>query len=64
MKINEIIIRKVEAEYKKKITNMSKKAKCLSEEALHIAVKSRDVKTKRKRKINPCKCRVTKKSKE
>jgi len=44
-----------------------KKAKWLSEEALHIAGKRREVKKKKKRrkgKIYPFKCRVPKNSKE
>ena len=42
-----------------------KKAKWLSEEALQIAVKRRDMKSKgEKEKYNPFECRVPKKSKE
>ena len=42
-----------------------KKAKWLSEEALQIAEKRREVKSKgEKKKINPSKCRVSKNSKE
>jgi len=41
-----------------------KKAKWLSEEALQIAVKRREVKAKKKRKIHPSECRVPKTSKE
>ena len=48
---------------------MSKKKKCkktkwLSEEALQIAEKIREAKKRRKGKIYPSECRVTKKSKE
>ena len=41
-----------------------KKAKWLSEEALQIAVKRREVKAKEKGKIHPFECRVPKNSKE
>ena len=41
-----------------------KKAKWLSEEALQIAVKKREVKTKKKGKDIPFECRVPKNSKE
>ena len=41
-----------------------KKAKCLSEEALQIAEKRREVKQRRKGKIYPFECRVPKNSKE
>ena len=41
-----------------------KKAKWLSEEALQIAVKRREVKSKGKGKIFPFECRVSKNSKE
>ena len=41
-----------------------KKAKCLSEEALQIAVKRRSEKQSRKGKIHPFECRVSKNSKE
>ena len=41
-----------------------KKAKSLSEEALQIAVRRREVKSKEKRKIYPIECRVPKSSKE
>ena len=41
-----------------------KKAKWLSEEALQIAVKRREVKAKKKGKIHPSECRVPKNSKE
>ena len=41
-----------------------KKAKWLSEEALQIAEKRREVKQRRKGKIYPFECRVPKKSKE
>ena len=42
-----------------------KKAKCLSEEALQIAVKRREAKGKgEKEKIHPCECRVPKNSKK
>ena len=40
------------------------RAKWLSEEALQIAVKRREVKAKKKRKIHPSECRVPKTSKE
>ena len=41
-----------------------KKAKWLSEEALQIAVKRREAKTKEKMKVYPSECRVPKNSKE
>ena len=42
-----------------------KKAKCLSEEALQIAVKRREAKSKGKKgNINPAECRVPKNSKK
>ena len=41
-----------------------KKAKWLSEEALQIAVKRREAKSKRKGKIFPFECRVPKNSRE
>ena len=41
-----------------------KKAKWLSEEALHIVVKRRKAKQRRKRKMHPFKCRVQKNGKE
>ena len=41
-----------------------KKAKWLSEEALQIAVKRREAKQRRKGKIYPFECRVSKNSKE
>ena len=41
-----------------------KKTKWLSEEALQIAVKRREVKAKKKGKIHPSECRVPKNSKE
>ena len=41
-----------------------KKAKWLSEEALQIAVKRKELKSRRKGKIYPFECRVPKKSKE
>ena len=41
-----------------------KKAKWLSEEALQIAVKRRELKAKEKQKIYPSECRVPKNSKE
>ena len=41
-----------------------KKAKWLSEEGLQIAMKRREVKGRRKRKIYPFECRVPKNSKE
>ena len=41
-----------------------KKAKCLSEEALQIAVKRKEAKQRRKGKIYPFECRVPKNSKE
>ena len=41
-----------------------KKAKWFSEEALQIAEKIREAKKRRKGKIYPSECRVTKKSKE
>ena len=41
-----------------------KKAKWLSEEALQIAVKRREVTAKKKGKIHPSECRVPKNSKE
>ena len=44
--------------------NKCKKAKWLSEEALQIAVKRGEAKSKRKEKIHPFECRVPKKSKE
>ena len=40
--------------------NKCKKAKWLSEEALQIAVKRREAKSKRKKKIYPVECRVPK----
>ena len=46
---------------KKKI---SKKAKWLSEEALQIAVKRREVKSKGEKEIYPLECKVSKNSKE
>ena len=42
----------------------SKKAKWLSEEALHSCEKKRSEKQRRKGKINPFECRVPKNSKE
>ena len=42
----------------------AKKAKQLSEEALQIAEKIREAKKRRKGKIYPSECRVTKKTKE
>ena len=42
----------------------AKKSKWLSEEALQIAVKRREVKTEEKRKDLPFECRVPKNSKE
>ena len=41
-----------------------KKAKWLSEEALHIAVKRREANSKGKKEIYPFECRVSKNSKE
>ena len=41
-----------------------KKAKCLSEEALQIVVKGKEVKDKKKGKVHPFECRVPKNSKE
>ena len=41
-----------------------KQAKWLSEEALQIAVKRREAKKRRKEKIYPFECRVSKNSKE
>ena len=41
-----------------------KKAKCLSKEALHIAMKRREVKGKGEKEKYPFECRVPKKSKE
>ena len=41
-----------------------RKAKCLSEETLQIAVKRREVKIKREGKIHPFDCRVPKNSKK
>ena len=42
----------------------SKKAKCLSEEALQIAVKRREAKSKGEKERYPFECRVPKNSKE
>ena len=44
--------------------NKLKKENWLSEEALQIAVKRGEAKSKRKEKIHPFECRVPKKSKE
>ena len=44
--------------------NKCKKAKWLSEEALHIAVKRREANSKGKKEIYPFECRVSKNSKE
>ena len=58
------MIKKKKKKYKIPKKKKYKKAKWLSEEALQIAVKRREVKSKGKGKIYPFECRVPQNSKD
>ena len=62
MKVHDIVLKAVIKTIPKK--KKSKKAKWLSEKALQIAKKRKEMKGKRKKKIYPSECRVPKNSKE
>ena len=62
MKVHDILQEAVIKTIPKK--NKCKKEKCLSEEALQIAVKRREAKSKGEKETYPFECRVPKNSKE